>query len=110
MLIGSSVALLAGIGVLRFETSYARLHAAGKASPVAFLIAAVGAGIELGFDGSAYLLLAAVAMVLTLPLGVHLLFRAVHRTTAGDHLLVDELGVNKQATKTSSTPTEGPKR
>lgn len=91
MIGGGGVAVLAGIGVLRFSTTYARLHAAGKASPVAFLIAAVGAGIELGAAGSAALLIAATAMVLTLPVGVHLLFRAVHRTSNNDHLFVDEL-------------------
>lgn len=94
---GGFVALLAGVGVLRFSTSYARFHAAGKASPVAFLVTAVGAGIELGWAGSAYLLLAAVAMILTLPVGVHLLFRAVHRTTAGGHLVVDDLAPAEDA-------------
>ena len=59
---------------------YARLHAAGKASPVAFLIASLGAGIQLGFPGAAALAIAGAAMILTLPVGVHLLFRAVHRT------------------------------
>ena len=91
MLLGSGIAVLAGVGVLRFSTSYARFHAAGKASPVAFLVAALGAGLELGVSGAAYLLIAAVAMTLTLPVGVHLLFRAVHRTTPGDHLTVDDL-------------------
>jgi multicomponent Na+:H+ antiporter subunit G len=91
MLGGGIVALLAGIGVLRFSTSYARFHAAGKATPVAFLLTAIGASIELGLVGAAYLGIAAAAMVLTLPVGVHLLFRAVHRTTTGDHLVVDAL-------------------
>ena len=91
MVLGGMIALLAGIGVCRFSTPYARMHAAGKASPVAFIIAAVGAGIELGWNGSVYLAIATFAMVLTLPLGVHLLFRAVHRTTHGDHLAVDDL-------------------
>lgn len=91
MLGGGIVALLAGVGVLRFKTPYARFHAAGKASPIAFLVAAVGAAIHLGIGGGAYLLIAAIAMTLTLPLGVHLLFRALHRTTPSDHLIVDGL-------------------
>ncbi len=90
MLGGALVAVLAGIGLLRFESAYARFHAAGKASPVAFLIAAIGASFSLGWLGAGLLLFTVVAMVLTLPLGVHLLFRAVHRTD-GDHLEVDEL-------------------
>ncbi len=88
---GGFVAVLAGIGVLRFDTTYARLHAAGKASPVAFLVAAIGVGIEVGAAGAIILLIAATAMILTLPVGVHLLFRAVHRTGDNSHLLTDDL-------------------
>lgn len=91
MLIGGIVAVIAAIGLVRFETPYARFHAAGKATPVAFLIAAAGASLELGWDGAAQLALAVGAMVLTLPVGVHLLFRAVHRTSNPDCLVVDEL-------------------
>lgn len=91
LLTGAAIAILAGVGLLRFSTPYARFHAAGKASPIAFLVTAVGAAVELGPSGAAQLAVAAAAMVLTLPVGVHLLFRAVHRTTPGDHLTVDEL-------------------
>ena len=91
MLCGGLIAILGGVGVLRFSTSYARFHAAGKASPVAFLVAATGAGIQLGAAGAAHLAIASAAMVLTLPIGVHLLFRAVHRTSTNDHLAIDDL-------------------
>ncbi len=96
VLTGAGVALLAGIGVLRFRTPYARFHAAGKASPVAFLFIAAGAAIETGWGGAARLAVAAAALVLTLPVGVHLLFRAVHRT-APRALTVDELAPAEQA-------------
>lgn len=88
---GAFVALLAGVGLLTFRTAYARFHAAGKASPVAFLLVAIGAGIELGFAGAAELAVAAVALLLTLPASTHLLFRATHRTTTGEHLGSDDL-------------------
>lgn len=91
MLAGSLVAMLAGVGVLRFETSYARFHAAGKASPVAFIVASLGAALELGVAGAAYLLVACGAMILTLPVGVHLLFRAHHRANPQQRPLVDDL-------------------
>ncbi|MEM7340093.1 MAG: monovalent cation/H(+) antiporter subunit G [Actinomycetota bacterium] len=91
MLAGALVALLAGVGVLRFSTPYARFHAAGKASPIALLLASIGAGWELGWVGSAYLATASAAMVLTLPLGVHLLFRAVYRTSENEHLAIDHI-------------------
>lgn len=93
ILAGALVSVLAGIGLLKFSTPYARFHAAGKASPVAFLLVAFGASLELGWSAAAQLLVASAAMVLTLPVAVHLLFRAVHRTTPGKHLVVDELGV-----------------
>ena len=91
MITGGVLAVLAAVGLLRFSTPYARFHAAGKASPVAFLVAAIGAGIELGASGAAQLAIAATAMILTLPVGVHLLFRSVHRTTDDLKLDVDEL-------------------
>lgn len=90
LLAGAVIAVLAGIGLLRFRTPYARFHAAGKASPVAFLFVAAGAAIETGWGGAARLSIAAAALVLTLPIGVHLLFRAVHRTTPRT-LMIDEL-------------------
>ncbi|MFT5201148.1 MAG: multicomponent Na+:H+ antiporter subunit G [Candidatus Aldehydirespiratoraceae bacterium] len=93
MLFGGLIAILAGVGVLKFSSSYARFHAASKASPVAFLVASIGAAIQLGAAGSAYLAIASAAMILTLPVGVHLLFRAVHRTSTNDHLMVDDLAV-----------------
>ncbi len=91
--LGSGLFVLAGLGLLRFRTPYARFHAAGKASPIAFLLVAVGAGIELGPGPSARLAVAAAALVLTLPVGVHLLFRAVHSTDPGFLLPVDELAM-----------------
>lgn len=90
MLVGGLTALLAGLGLLRFQSAYARFHAAGKASPVAFSIAAVGAALVLEWDGVVLLITAVAAMVLTLPVGVHLLFRAFYRTSISD-LEVDEL-------------------
>ncbi len=80
LLLGVGIVVLAGIGLIKLRTPYARIHAAGKASPVAFLIAGVGASLELGWDAAARLAVAGAALLLTLPLGVHLLFRALHRT------------------------------
>lgn len=91
LLMGSFVSMLAGIGLLKFSTPYARFHAAGKASPVAFLLVALGASIELGWVAAAQFLVASAAMVLTLPVGVHLLFRAVHRSMPSSHLVRDDL-------------------
>ncbi|HSP26912.1 MAG TPA: monovalent cation/H(+) antiporter subunit G [Ilumatobacteraceae bacterium] len=91
ILLGSLVALLAGVGLLTFKSPYARFHAAGKATPIAFLLVALGAGIELGAQGAAELAIVAAALLLTLPAATHLLFRATHRTTVSDHFRTDEL-------------------
>lgn len=91
MVVGSVIAIIAGIGLVRFSTPYARFHAAGKASPVAFLLTAIGAALHLGSNGSGILAVSTVAMLLTLPFGIHLLYRAVHRSNPGAYLSVDEL-------------------
>ena len=96
ILSGSALVVLAGIGLLRFATPYARFHAAGKASPVAFLLVAIGAGLSLDPASAALLGVAAFALILTLPVGVHLLFRAVHRTTPDIELSVDDLAVARR--------------
>lgn len=80
LLAGVTVIVLAAVGLFKLHTPYARIHAAGKASPVAFLIASIGASFELGWAASAKLVVAGAALILTLPLAVHLLFRALHRT------------------------------
>jgi multicomponent Na+:H+ antiporter subunit G len=91
ILLGALVALLAGIGLLTFNTPYARFHAAGKACPIAFLLVAVGAGIEVGAGGAAELAIVAAALLLTLPASTHLLFRATHRTSVATPLRIDAL-------------------
>jgi multicomponent Na+:H+ antiporter subunit G len=90
VLLASLVALLAGIGLLRFKTPSARFHAAGKASPVAFLLVAIGAALEVGWLGAIELTIVAAALLLTLPASTHLLFRATHRTTTSN-LRIDDL-------------------
>ncbi len=84
MILGAFVAVLAGIGILKFQTPYSRFHAAGKASPVAAMALAAGAAIHLGWSAAGILLLAVVAMAVTLPFGMHLLIRAIHRSGTPD--------------------------
>ncbi len=92
---GVAIIVLAAAGLLRFRTPYARIHAAGKASPVAFIVVAVAAASGLGWEGAARLALAAIALVLTLPLAVHLLFRAVHASHPEFDPPVDEIPSEK---------------
>jgi len=98
LLVGVAIVVLAGVGLIKLKTPYARIHAAGKASPVAFLIAGLGASIELGWGAAARLAVAGAALILTLPLAVHLLFRALHRTEPDFDPPVDEMvGTNADA-------------
>jgi multicomponent Na+:H+ antiporter subunit G len=103
VLLGAFVALLAGVGLLRFKTPYARFHAAGKASPVAFLLVSIGAALEVGWIGAAELTIVAAALLLTLPASTHLLFRATHRTTTSDLRIDDLTDVEQQLRR----PAEG---
>jgi multicomponent Na+:H+ antiporter subunit G len=89
-MVGAAIALVASVGLLRFRTPYARFHAAGKASPVSLLLVLLAASLETGWAGAARMAVAAAALVLTLPVGVHLLFRAVHRSSPRS-LVTDEL-------------------
>lgn len=91
VLLGSLIVLIAAIGLLRFDTPYARIHAAGKASPVAFVVIAAGVATELGWAGALRLAVAAVALVITLPVAVHLLFRSVHAAAPEYDPPLDEL-------------------
>ena len=107
MVAGAVIAVLAGIGLLRFSTPFARIQAAGKASPVALLLLSVGAAPLLGWRGFAYLAIAAGAMIVTLPIVAHLLLRAVHRTGSIDHLAVDDLAADER--RAQGTPgADGP--
>ena len=92
LLAGTAMIVLAAIGLIKLKTPYARLHAAGKASPVAFILAGIGAAIEVGWAGAAQLTVAGGALVVTLPIAVHLLFRAVHSTAPEHDPTLDELG------------------
>ncbi len=76
ILIGVGLAVIAGLGLVRLRTTAARQHAAGKASPIAFMVTAVGAAFHADWSGRGALFVAVVVMTVTLPLGMHLIFRA----------------------------------
>jgi len=99
IMVGGLLAAVAGIGAVRFSTAYARIHAAGVASPIAFLVAAIGAVIALDRVGAGYVLIASLAMFVTLPMGAHLLFRAVHTTSDNAHLRHDARAEAEQQRK-----------
>ncbi len=102
VLAGAVVALIASVGLLRLPTTYARIHAGGKAIPISFLVIATGCAIELGLVGGLQLTVAALAITVTLPAVTHLLFRAVHQTTDSSRLNDDPL-------EAAVTPNDAPR-
>lgn len=82
-LIGAVLALLAGIGVVRFPDLYARMHAATKASTLG--IGLIGIAAAFGVDGGNVKPLVAVAFILlTAPSAAHLVGRAAYRAEGID--------------------------
>ena len=95
---GALLIALATVGLHRFGDLYSRIHAASKATSGGFLLVAVGAALHLGTTaGRVDVLLAAALLLVTTPVGVHLLARAAHRTDnpAPDDLSIDELSARK---------------
>jgi len=94
MLAGSLLVAVSAIGLHRFDDVFARLHAAGKATSLGFLLVAAGALLhDLPSRTWGELALASVVLIITTPVGVHMLARAAYRS--GDQLAdataVDEL-------------------
>lgn len=95
LVIGAAWALLAAVGVLRFDDVYSRMHAATKSPTLGLLLISVGAALHLDLSQALKLLLPALLVLLTAPVGSHLLGRATHRSP-GDVKIridtIDELG------------------
>jgi multicomponent Na+:H+ antiporter subunit G len=80
VLIGAVFVLLAGIGVLRFDDVYARMHPGSKAPTLGLLLAASGAALVIRSAAAvAALVLVVVLQFLTGPVGAHLVGRSAHR-------------------------------
>lgn len=80
LILGSLLILLAAIGVVRFDSIYARMHAGAKAPALGVL--GVGLGAAFIIQTSAAFITAALVIVLQLiagPVGAHILGRSVYR-------------------------------
>lgn len=81
--IGSIIALVSAIGLVRFKDIFLRIHAATKSSTAAVLLTLVGVFIYfIASQGyvSVRTLLALVFINITAPVGGHLISRAAYRT------------------------------
>jgi multicomponent Na+:H+ antiporter subunit G len=92
LVLGSALAMIGGIGVVRFGDLFSRMHAAAKAPTLALVLVAIGAAIEIGTVLAATTLtLVVVLQLLSAPVGAHALSRASRRQMTIDIDDVDEL-------------------
>ena len=93
-LAGAALALVAGVGMVRFPDVFARMHAATKPATLGLLLIVLGALLRVDDPGSTIeLLLVLFVQFLTAPVGAHMVGRAAYR--AGGQLdaatVIDEL-------------------
>jgi multicomponent Na+:H+ antiporter subunit G len=100
---GSAWALLAALGVLKFDDVYARMHAATKATTLGLLLVLGGAAAHLPGDDAAKLGLAGVLVFITAPVGAHLVGRAVHRSPGDARIRIDTVDELRDAGPDPST-------
>lgn len=95
---GAALAMVGGIGVLRFPDLFSRMHAAAKAPTLGLVLVAIGAAIEID-TMLAYttLLLVVILQLLSSPVGAHALSRASRRQISIDLDAVDDLTRDESA-------------
>lgn len=108
MLVGAALALIAGIGLQRFEDVFARMHAATKPATLGLALVLGGAALQMPGSGEVVkLLLVILLQFLTAPLASHLIGRATYRagTELAPSVEVDELaGVDTDTVPSPGDP------
>lgn len=104
LLVGASLALIAGIGLHRLPDLFSRMHAATKPATLGLVLTLVGVAIVLG-DASATAKLGAVIIFqfVTAPISAHLIGRSAY--VAGTELSPDtrvEQSVDETLRRTSA--------
>ena len=80
VLIGSAFVLLAAVGLHRFDSVFARMHAAGKSTTFGLGLILLGTALRVLEPGAtAKLVVVGLLSILTIPAGVHLIARAAFR-------------------------------
>jgi multicomponent Na+:H+ antiporter subunit G len=101
---GVALAVVAGVGLLRFPDVFSRMHAATKPATLGLLMVCLGAALEMD-DGAhrSKLMLVAAFQFLTAPVAAHMIGRAAYRAGKGalDDLVVDDL---REVSDGSATP------
>jgi multicomponent Na+:H+ antiporter subunit G len=98
LVLGSALAMIGGIGVVRFDDVLSRMHAAAKAPTLGLVLVAIGAAIEIGsLLAATTLFLVVVLQLLSSPVGAHALGRASRRQMTISLDDVDELSEDERA-------------
>jgi multicomponent Na+:H+ antiporter subunit G len=93
---GAALAMIGGLGAVRFPDLLSRMHAAAKAPTLGLVLVAMGAAIQIGtLLATTTLILVVVLQLLSSPVGAHALSRSARphvRITldALDELTIDE--------------------
>jgi multicomponent Na+:H+ antiporter subunit G len=101
---GSAWALLAALGVLKFDDVYARMHAATKSATLGLLLVLGGAATHLPGDDAAKLGLVGVLVFITAPVGAHLVGRAVYRSPGDAGIRIDTVDELRDAAPEPQPP------
>jgi len=94
VLLGSALALLAGIGVVRLPDVFARMHAATKPATLGLMLICIGAAVtDSDLADISKLVLVVALQFLTAPVGAHMVARASYRAGGLLHsgTVLDEL-------------------
>lgn len=98
LIAGSALAMIGGIGSVRFPDLLSRMHAAAKAPTLGLVLVAIGAAIEIGtMLAVTTVILVVVLQLMSSPVGAHALSRASRRQVAVSLDDVDELTRDEQA-------------
>ncbi len=93
LLSGALLALVATIGIIRFDNLFSRMHAATKPQVLGVLLVLLGVALRMRDPHAVGLVvLVGVFQLFTAPIGAHMLGRQAHRVglREGDDRIVDE--------------------
>lgn len=80
LIVGSVFILLAAVGIVRFRSIYARMHAAAKAPTLGVLLTCLGVALALRTTTAVVTaLLVVILQAIAGPVGSHLIARSVYR-------------------------------
>jgi multicomponent Na+:H+ antiporter subunit G len=95
MLLSAVLALLASLGLWRFDDLFSRIHASTKATTLGVLLVVAAAALQVEFWGDVMrLLLAAILQLISAPVAGHMLGRADYwaRPEVTRDTVIDQLG------------------